>query len=82
MKRSRMDYTPEFKEHAVRLALEGEKSIRRVAKDLGIPPGTLTVWVREAQQAESDKLSTAERAELRKLRRENLRLQQEVAFAK
>src|SRR5688500_4163999 len=41
----RPKYTPEFRERAIRMALEAERSIRSVAEDQGVKPATLTSWV-------------------------------------
>jgi len=43
MKKNR--YTQEFKESAVNLCIESEKSISTIAKDLGLNKGTLSLWV-------------------------------------
>jgi transposase len=70
-------YPPELIERGVRLALESERPIARVAADLGIHPETLRKYLRQAE-ADSGKrgdiLSTQEREEIRKLRRENFEL--------
>ncbi|MCL5291267.1 MAG: transposase [Actinobacteria bacterium] len=63
----RSKYSPEFRERAVRLARESDRSIAEVARDLGIYYETLRVWVRQAEADDgtrSDRLSTAEREEL------------------
>ena len=39
-------YQPEFRERCVRIARESERPIAAVARDLGIHPETLRVWVR------------------------------------
>jgi transposase len=66
-------YPPELIERGVRLALESERPIARVAADLGIERETLRKHVRQAE-ADSGKrgelLSTKEREEIRALRRE------------
>ena len=67
-------YSPEFRERAVRLARESERAISTVARDLGIHPETLRVWVRQDEADDgtrTDRLTTAEREELAALRREN-----------
>lgn len=67
-------YPPEFRERAVRVARESERSVAEVARDLGIHYETLRVWVRQAEADDgerTDRLSTAEREELLSLRREN-----------
>jgi transposase len=66
-------YSPEFRERAVRLARESQSSISRVARDLGMHPETLRLWVRQDEAADgsrSDRLATVEREELTALRRE------------
>jgi transposase len=76
MSRSRK-YPPELIERGVRLALESGRPIARVAADLGIHSETLRRHVRQAE-ADSGKrgdiLSSEEREEVRKLRRENFEL--------
>jgi transposase len=76
MSRSRK-YPPELIERGVRLALESGRLIARVAADLGIHSETLRRHVRQAE-ADSGKrgdiLSSEEREEVRKLRRENFEL--------
>jgi len=67
-------YPPELRERAVRLARESDRSISAVARDLGIHPESLRVWVRQDEADEgtrTDRLTTAEREELSALRREN-----------
>ncbi len=70
-------YPRELIERGVRLALESGRPIAHVADDLGIHRETLRKKVRQAE-ADSGKrvdlLSTQEREEIRKLRRENFEL--------
>ena len=70
-------YPPELIERGVRLALESERPIAHVADDLGIYRETLRKRVRQAE-ADSGKrgniITTEEREEIRKLRRENFEL--------
>lgn len=66
-------YPPELRERAVRLARGADRPISSVARDLGIHPETLRTWVRQDEAddgSRSDRLATAEREELRELRRE------------
>ena len=66
-------YRKELIERGVRLALESERPIARVAADLGIHPETLRKRVRQAEAdsgSRTDLLRTQEREEIRKLRRE------------
>ena len=67
-------YSPEFRERAARVARQSERSISAVARDLGIHPETLRLWVRQDEADDgtrSDQLTTAEREELTAPRREN-----------
>ena len=65
-------------ERGVRLALESGRPVAQIARDLGIShPETLRRRVRQAQAdagGRSDILSSQEREEIRKLRRENYEL--------
>lgn len=66
-------YPPELIERGVRLALESERPIAHVAADLGIHPETLRKRVRQAEAdsgKRGDLLSTQEREEIKKLRKE------------
>ena len=70
-------YPEELVERGVRLALESGRPIAHVAADLGMHPETLRKRVRQAEAdsgQRSDLLSTAEREEIRKLRKENYEL--------
>ncbi len=78
-------YTEEFKTEAVELARSSpERSIRRLAYELGIADQTLRNWVKQAQIncGEREGLVTQEREELRRLRRENRILRQEREILK
>lgn len=79
MPRTKPAYPPEFKAEAVRLAQSGDKSIATIAHDLGVADQTLRSWVQQAEiNADTrDGLTTTEREELRRLRRENRVLTQE-----
>jgi transposase len=70
-------YPDELIERAVRLALESGRPIAHIAADLGMHPETLRKRVRraEADQGLRPELpTTAEREEIRQLRRENFEL--------
>ncbi len=85
-KRKRRTFTPEFKADAVRLAKTGERSIGQLAKDLDLTETALRDWVRrsenEASKGPVDALTSAEREELVRLRRENKRLEMEREILK
>lgn len=66
-------HPPEFRRRAVELARLREKPIAQVAVDLGISDSCLRNWMRQADVDEgrrADGLTTAEREELVRLRRE------------
>jgi transposase len=61
-----------------------ERSIRQLAYELGIADQTLRNWIKQAQidRGEREGLSTQEREELRRLRRENRILREEREILK
>ena len=66
-------YPEELLERGVRLALESGRPIAHVAADLGIHPETLRKRVRQAEVDSGERtglLTTQEREEIRRLRRE------------
>jgi transposase len=70
-------YPDELVQRGVRLALEGDRPIARIARDLGMHPETLRKKVRQAEAdagRRSDLLTTQEREEIRRLRKENYEL--------
>jgi transposase len=81
MPRTRPPYPPEFRREAIRLvrASDEEHPIPKVAKELGVTAETLRNWVKqeEIDAGEREGLTTDEREELRRLRRENKVLRQE-----
>ena len=83
-KRTRRKFTDEFKAGAVRLVLEEGKTVGGVARDLDLTESALRLWVERARADRGDGkpgvLSTAEREELTRLRRENrqLRVEREI----
>jgi transposase len=70
-------YPDELRERAVREVRTTGRPIAHVAKDLGIHKEVLRGWVRQAEAdigERDDRLTTAEREELRQLRCENAEL--------
>ena len=81
--RTRPPYPPEFRAEAVRLLRTSGKSPREVAEDLGVSRQTISNWRRQADLDDGhrdDGLTTTEREELRRLRREvrDLREEREI----
>ena len=81
MPRTRPPYPPEFRREAIRLvrASEEEHPIPRIATELGVSVETLRNWVKQEQIDEGERggLTTEEKEELRRLRREVRTLRQE-----
>ena len=82
-KRPRRSFTDEFKAGAVRLVLEEGKTIPQVARDLDLTQSALRTWVERARADRSQGktgITTAEREELARLRKEvrELRMQREI----
>ena len=70
-------YPDELIQRAVRVVLESGRPIAHVAADLGLPAETLRRHVRRAEADEGlrpDLPTSAEREEIRRLRRENFEL--------
>ena len=84
-RRPRRRFDEEFKAQAVRLVLDEGKSVGGVARDLDLTETALREWVNRAR-ADRTKgktgLTTAEREELTRLRRENRILQEEREILK
>lgn len=83
-RRARRSFTDEFKAEAVKLVLEGGKSVTRAAKELDLTASALGKWVDRAKadagNGRSGVLTSAEKQELAELRKENrnLRMEREI----
>lgn len=73
-------YPDEFRERAIALARTGDQPITKVATDLGIAPSCLRRWMKQddIDGGRKEGLTTDERAELVRLRRELRTAQMEV----
>jgi transposase len=85
-KRRRRSFTREFKTEAVRLCEVGDRNVAQVAKDLDLTETALRKWVKRAEmdggKGPPGALTTDEREELMRLRRECKRLQMEREILK
>jgi transposase len=75
-------YPEEFRRRGVELARERAKPVAQIAADLGVAESCLRRWMAQADVDEGKKegVTTAEREELARLRRENrvLRMEREL----
>jgi transposase len=79
MAETRRKFDHDFRDGAVRIVEETGKPIAQVARDLGIKEGMLGNWVTMARRrrAGDGVLTSDERAELARLRKENAELRME-----
>jgi transposase len=83
-KRKRRAFTTEFKVEAVRLVRESGKTVPTVARELDLTETALRSWVRQAEvdagRGAPGALTSEEREELGRLRRETrtLRMEREI----
>jgi transposase len=65
-------YSKEFKREAVQLLRSSDRPIPQLAKELGVSPQSLRNWSRQidVDEGKAEGLSSDERDELRRLRRE------------
>jgi transposase len=77
--RARSKFPPGFRRDAVALVRSSGKPVRQVARELGMSAETLRNWVKQDRidQGEAEGLTSSEREELRRLRREVAKLRME-----
>ena len=83
MAERRRKFSLEFRDEAIKMVNEGNRSTAAVARELGVNAGTLGNWVaqyRKTHPVEEEPLSVSERARLRELERENRELKMRNEF--
>jgi transposase len=82
--KQRRSFSPEFRQEAVRLALESDRPLSEVARELKIRPDQLRHWKQQLTRAAGAAPPSGEppEQELRRLRREVEVLRQERDFLK
>lgn len=87
MTKKRREYTNEFKIDAAKLVEEQGYTVNDTAERLGIPQANLTRWLRQYRKGQLEigkqrATPTTEEAEVRELKAEVKRLEQEIAILK
>ncbi len=85
--RKRRSYTTEYTIEAAHRVIDSGRTISEVARELGIDPGMLSVWVKDerrrvaaAEAVGEQPPDAAERAELLRLRRQVSELEKDNQF--
>ena len=84
-RRPRRQFDDDFKAQAVRLVLDEDKTVGAVARDLDLTETALREWVKRARANRTNGrtgLTTTEREELARLRKENRILPEEQEILK
>jgi transposase len=84
MPKTKPPYPPEFRQEAVRLVRSSGRPVREIAADLDVSEQTLRNWMfaDQVDAGEREGLTTDERAELVRLRRQVKVLEQEREILK
>ncbi len=83
-RRERRNHPPEFKAETVRLVREGARSVGQLSEELGLADSLIRGWVRQAEvdasKGSTSAMTTTEKEELARLRREVkvLRVEREI----
>ena len=83
-RRARREFSPEFKARTVELILSSGKSVNEVCRELDLTETAVRRWVKQARidAGREPGLTSDERAELARLRRENKVLREEREILK
>jgi transposase len=84
MARKRRKFSQEYKAEVVKVVRESGKTLTQVCDELELAPSSVSLWVKHAAIDEgrgpAGALTTAERQELARLRKENRELRREKEF--
>jgi transposase len=83
--KGRRTYSEQFKADAIKLATESGKTVRQVARDLELDPGSLHTWIRQRGKRAGDAAQSAGETleeEVRRLRRDLANVTDERDFLK
>jgi transposase len=79
-------YSPEFKRDAVELVRSSDRTVNEIARELGVSSEGLRGWVKQARvdagHSAGGQLTSAEREELRELRRKTREQEQVISILK
>jgi transposase len=83
-RRDRREFTDEFKAEIIERCRSGDRSINQVARDFDLTPSSVRRWVAQAEIDAGHRpgLTSDEREELVRLRRENRQLREDVGILK
>lgn len=83
-RRKRREFSDEFKARTVQLIQSSGKSLNEICRELDLTPSAVRRWVAQAKVDSGERagLSSAEREELARLRRENRVLREEREILK
>ena len=83
-KKTRRKFSKEFRAEVVKLVLDGGRSVPDVCREHELGESSVYTWVKQAQVDRGDgpagALTTAEKAEVAELRRENRKLRRQCDF--
>lgn len=85
MPRPKKNFSPEYRDEAVKMVIESSRPIAVVARELGINEGTLGNWVtvyRREHAGDDPIMSVADKARLRELEKEVRELKMQNEFLK
>lgn len=80
MSKSNNSYTAEFRESAVKLALDTDQPIAETAREIGVNENTLHTWIKKYTRPAADSNARTDEHlydELKRLKKENARLREE-----